>query len=140
MKILQKPVAPIFALFADDIAITIFVIWGLPALGIHLPIGAVVGIMSGVVTRSVMTYRLGRRVLLKKPKTGYDDMSGNIGRVLEPINPKGLVKINNEVWIARYSGGGSTNSQRIGCEVVVVGRKGLTLFVSNLESGYNGQK
>ena len=131
MKIIRESFGLIFAVFADDIAIAIFVIWGLPAMGIKLPIGAVAGIISGVVARSVITYRLGRRALLKKPKLGFDNMVGNIGRVVEPINPEGLVKINNELWKARYSNEGSRDSEPVGSEVIVVSRRGITLLVSN---------
>ena len=68
-----------------------------------------------------------------KPKAGFDNMSGNIGWVLEPINPEGLIKVNNEIWKARYIEESLAKSQQVGNEVIVVSRKGLTLFVRGCE-------
>ena len=136
MKIPRESFGHLFALFADDVAVAIFLVWGMPSLGIQLPIGAVIGIISGFVARSVVTYRLSRRALLSKPKTGFDNMSGKIGRVVQPINPEGLVKIDNEVWKARYCAEEPLNSQKFNNQVIVVTREGLTLLVQNYqESG-----
>ena len=133
MKIPRESFGHLFALFADDVAVAIFLVWGLPSLGIQLPIGAVIGIISGFVARSVVTYRLSRRALLSKPKTGFDNMSGKIGRVVQPINPEGLVKIDNEVWKARYCAEEPVNSQKVSSEIIVVNREGLTLLVQNYQ-------
>jgi membrane protein implicated in regulation of membrane protease activity len=60
-------------------------------------------------------------------------MTGTRGKVLEPIDPEGLIIVDGEVWKARYNNGSSSGDQQVGSEAIVVKREGLTLIVRNCE-------
>ena len=129
MEIRRRRPTTILALLADEIAIAVFVLWGLPALGIELPRWALVGIMAGLVARGIVTCRLGSRVLRKKPTSGFEDMVGSKGKVVEPLTPQGLIKVGNEIWKAESVDQSTEASGQMHSEVIVVARKGLMLLV-----------
>ena len=133
MRISKATVKRIAILSIDELVVLAFLIWVLPALGIHLPLGAIIGITAGLVTKSAVTYRLAKPALVKKPRAGLDDMTGTRGKVLEPIDPEGLIIVDGEVWKARYSDGSSPSGQQVGSKAIVVKREGLTLIVRNCE-------
>jgi membrane protein implicated in regulation of membrane protease activity len=133
LRISKATVKRIAILSIDELLVLAFLIWGLPALGIHLPLGAIIGITAGLITKSVVTYRLAKPALVSKPRVGLDDMSGTRGKVLEPIDPEGLIIVAGEVWKARHNDGSSPGGQQVGSEVIVVRREGLTLTVRNCE-------
>jgi len=133
LRISKWAIKRILILSVDEIAVMAFLLWGLPALGIRLPVGVVVAITAGLIARSVITYRLAKPALLEKPKAGFDNMTGVRGKVLEPVDPEGLVMVHGEVWKARCADGSSLESLKIGSAIVVVDRKGLTLRVRNCE-------
>ena len=129
METRRRRPTTILVLLADEIAIAAFVLWGLPTLGIELPRWALVGIMAGLVARGIVTCRLGSRALRKKPTSGFEDMVGSKGKVVEPLTPQGLIKVGNEIWQAESIDHSTETSGHMRGEVIVVGRKGLTLFV-----------
>lgn len=131
MRISKAPVKSIAILSIDDIVVLAFLIWGLPVLGVHLPLGVIIGITAGLITKSVITYRLAKPALVRKPRAGFDDMTGTRGKVLEPIDPEGLIIVDGEVWKARYNDESLTGNRRVGSEAIVVNREGLTLIVRN---------
>lgn len=129
MKTRCRRPSTILAILADEIAIAAFVIWGLPALGVELPVGALIGIMAGLVVRGIFECRLGTRALHRKPTGGFEDMVGSRGKVLEPLTPQGLIKVGNETWQAEAIDQTTETNGQIRREVIVVGRKGLKLLV-----------
>ena len=133
LRISKATVKRIAILSIDELVVLAFLIWGLPTLGIHLPLGAIIGITAGLVTKSAVTYRLAKPALIRKPRAGFDDMTGTRGKVLEPIDPEGLIIVDGEVWKARYNDGSSSGDQQVGSEAIVVKREGLTLIVRNSE-------
>ena len=133
MRISKATVKRIAILSIDELVVLAFLIWVLPALGIHLPLGAIIGITAGLITKSAVTYRLAKPALVKKPRAGLDDMTGTQGKVLEPIDPEGLIIVDGEVWKARYSDGSSPSGQQVGSKAIVVKREGLMLIVRNCE-------
>jgi membrane-bound serine protease (ClpP class) len=68
--------------------------------------------------------------LRRKKLTGNEGMIGMIGKVTEPLNPQGTVKIKDEYWKARSTEGDIV----IGEEVEVVGIMGLSLEVRKKRS------
>ncbi len=62
----------------------------------------------------------------KKPGTGREEMMGMKGKVIQTLEPEGMIRIRGELWKAR-----SRNGERIpaGEEVEVVGVDGLMLIV-----------
>ena len=109
----------------EEVALAAVVLWGLPLLGIHLPLGVLIALMAALVAYAVITYRLGSRALKKKPVVGLTDMVGSKGRVVSRLAPEGLVRIKGELWESKSAG------RRIntGEEVTVVGQEGLRLIV-----------
>ena len=114
----------ILATLLEEIAIVIVVLLVLPKFGVHIPLPGLIGIIAGLAVWAVITYRLASRVLDKKPVVDLS-MLGSRGRVVSPLIPQGLIKINDELWKAKSA------EQRIGTdeEVIVVEQEGLKLVV-----------
>lgn len=109
----------------------VVVLWGLPQLGIHIPLAALIAMMAAWGVVSVITYRKGTRALLRKPLTGLPAMVGSRGEVVRPLAPKGAIRIKGELWEAVSSG----EEINAGEEVTVVGQEGLRLVVRRIGPG-----
>jgi len=115
----------ILATLVEEIAVAAFVLWGLPMLGIKIPLGGLIAIMAGLATYGVISYRHGIQALTKKPVVGLSEMVGSKGKVVKPLALEGLIRIGSELWQAK-----STDHKiNTGKEVMVVGQEGLKLFV-----------
>ncbi len=110
---------------AEEIAIALVVLLVLPRFGINLPLPVLIGIMSGLAVYGFVTYRCAKRVLEKEPLAGLPYMVGTRGRVVQPLCPWGVVKINNELWEATSEG----DDIDVDREIVVVKQRGLKLTV-----------
>ena len=121
----SRLVIAILATLGEEIALALFILLGLPRLGVEIPLGGLIGMMAGLATYGVFSYRLGSRALMKKPMAGFTDMVGSRGRVAEPLTPRGTVKIKGELWDAEATGCHIDQ----GRDIVVVGREGLKLMV-----------
>ena len=109
----------------EEAALAAGVLWGLPRLGIHIPLWVLIIVMLAWGTYTVITYRMGSRALRKKPITGLLDMVGSEGEVVSPLVPEGMVRIKGELWVAKSESG----EMNAGEEVIVVGQDGLKLIV-----------
>ncbi len=116
----------IFSTLLEEAALVVVVLWGLPHLGIHIPLAGLIALMVAWGAFSILTYRMGSRALRRKPLIGLPGMVGSKGEVVSPLDPKGMVRITGELWEAA-SGGGRMN---VGEEVSVVGQDGLEVVVS----------
>ena len=103
----------------------VVVLWGLPQLGIHIPLAGLIALMVAWGAFSILTYRMGSRALRRKPLIGLPGMVGGKGEVVSSLDPKGMVRIKGELWEAASDGGRID----IGEEVTVVGQDGLKLVV-----------
>lgn len=110
------------------------VLWGLPQLGIRIPLAGLIALVAALAAYAVITYRLGSKALGRKPVVGLSDMVGSKGKVVSPLDPEGLVRIKGELWDSRSVG------RRIntGEEVIVVGQDGLKLIVRKDKPGSKG--
>ncbi len=115
----------IISTIVEEAALVAIGVWGLPRLGVRvpLPVTIVVAVAWGVY--SVFTYRAGSRMLKKKPLFNLSDMVGCQGEVVSPLAPAGLVKIKGEIWTAKSDGGNIPSGEL----VVVVGQERLKLVV-----------
>jgi membrane-bound ClpP family serine protease len=113
----------------EEAALVAVVLWGLPRLGIHLPLAVLIALMAALAAYDVITYRIGSRALKRKPMAGLSDMVGSKGKAVSPLDPEGLVKIKGELWRSS-SARGRINA---GEEVIVVGQEGLKLIVRRVE-------
>jgi membrane-bound ClpP family serine protease len=121
----SRLVFAILATLGEEIALALFILLGLPRLGVTVPLGGLIAIMAGLAVYGVFSYRLGSRALMKKPLAGFTDMVGSRGTVIEPLAPKGTIKIGGEIWEAESV----DHKIDTGEEVTVIGRQGLKLTV-----------
>jgi membrane protein implicated in regulation of membrane protease activity len=61
----------------------------------------------------------------RRPTVGVEALVGRVAEVVEPLQPRGRVRIDGELWNARYEGG----TARVGATVRVTDVDGLTLVV-----------
>ncbi|MFH1003607.1 MAG: NfeD family protein [Chloroflexota bacterium] len=115
----------------EEAALVIIVLWGLPQLGIRLPLGGLIALMVAWGAFSVFIYRMGSRALRQKPTDGLPAMPGGTGKAVTHLDPEGLVSIRGELWVAK-SAGGKIES---GAAVTVVAQDGLKLTVRPTGAG-----
>jgi len=115
----------------EEAALAVGVLWGLPKLGIHIPLWVLIIVMLAWGAYTVITYRMGSRALRRKPVHGLTAMLGSEGKVVSPLVPEGMVRIKGELWRAKSA------SERMdtGEEVTVVGQDGLKLVVRKRSPG-----
>jgi membrane protein implicated in regulation of membrane protease activity len=114
----------------EEAALAIIVLWGLPWLGIKIPLAGLIILILAWLAFSVFSYHMGSRAL-RKPIVAPPNMVGKRGKVVSPLAPEGLVRIDGELWIANSDG----ETIDAGNEVVVVAQDGLKLVVHAAESG-----
>ena len=105
--------------------IVVILIWGLPALGIHIPLYGIILICVAFLLYAVVLYVIGSRTLTKKPISGFTTMVCLEGQVVSRLAPEGTVKIEGELWTARAENG----TIDVGTEVIVVRQNGLKVVV-----------
>lgn len=115
----------ILSTLLEEIALAALLLWGLPLLGIHLPLGVLIALMAALAAFAVITYRLGSRALKRKPVVGLPGMVGARGKAVSDLAPEGMVRIKGELWESMAEGG----KINTGVEVTVVGQEGLKLIV-----------
>jgi membrane-bound ClpP family serine protease len=103
-------------------------LWVLPLWGIRLSLGWLLALAALPIALSVWSYRMGTRVLGRKPLAGLAEMADTTGKVVRPLNPRGLVKIRDELWEAKAQEG----TIEAGAEVTVVAQEGLVLTVRRI--------
>ena len=121
----------IFSTLMEEAALAVIVLLGLPHLGIRIPLAGLIVLMAAWGAFSVITYRMGSRALRRKPVVGLPDMLDSKGKVVNPLDPEGTIRIKGELWDAT-SAEGSINT---GEEVIVVGQVGLKLVVRKSGTG-----
>ena len=124
-------IVAIVTTLADEAAIVALLVWGLPKLGIHIPLPGLIASTLGLAALSVLVFRKGTQALRRKPVIGLSTMIGSKAKVTRPISPKGTVKIKGEFWEAVSMG----EKIDTGEEVIVVGQNGLKLIVRKSKTG-----
>jgi len=126
----------VVASLSDDAAIALFVLLVLHLLGIPVSLGILVLIALVFVATTIVMHRLIIPTLHRDKISGAEAMIGLEGRVVEPLTPRGLIRVRGEYWKAisaeqDVSAGGS---------VEIVGVDGITLRVRPAHSsGRSGQ-
>jgi len=105
--------------------IVVVILWGLPRLGIRIPLYGLILICVAFLTYAVISYNIGSRTLRKKPVPGFTTMVGVEGQVVSRLAPEGLVRIEGELWNARSENGPID----VGIDVIVVSQNGLKVIV-----------
>ena len=107
------------------VVIAVVVLVVLPRLGIDIPLAGLIALLTTFVVYAVVTYRIGSRALARKPVVGLASLVGSRCTVVAPLNPRGTVRIQGELWEG-VSGKGNIPA---GKEVIVVGQDRLRLTV-----------
>jgi membrane-bound ClpP family serine protease len=115
----------------DEAIIVALIIWGLPKLGIQLPLYVIIIILIAFAAYAVITFKLGSRILKKTPMPGFTSMIGVEGRVVKRLAPVGFVRIQGELWDSRSQ----TSNIEVGSDVVVIAQSGLKLIVRRKRDG-----
>ena len=115
----------IFSALLEEAALVVIVLWGLPQLGIHIPLAGLIALMVALAAGDIIIYQMGSRALRRKPMVGLPDMVGSKGKVVSRLDPVGLVRIKGELWEAESAGGRIDTGEK----VIVVGQEGLKLVV-----------
>jgi len=110
----------------DEILIFVLILWGLPALGIALPVPLLVIIALLWTAFAVLLYISGTKALRRKPVSGYTDMTGTHGIVVRVLKPEGMAKIKGELWAAKSFDGEFIQK---GEKITVESQSGLKLTV-----------
>lgn len=102
------------------------VLWLLPLLGINIPVWAIILIVFAFLTYEIVTFRIGKRAMERKPAIWSEAMIGSCGKAITPLTPDGYVQVNGELWRAVSI---DTNINE-GDDIVVVEMNRLTLCVA----------
>ena len=124
-------IVAIISTMLEEAALAVIVLFGLPELGVEIPLAGLIALMVAWLAVSVIIYRIGSRALRRKPLEKLPDMIGSQGKVVSPLAPEGLVRIEGELWMAK-SASGKIN---LGNKVAVVEQDGLRLVVRRDRSG-----
>jgi len=127
-KINTRLVLATLGTLLQEIALVAIVLWGLPKVGIQIPLGGLIALMVALAALAICIYRLGSRALEKKPVAGLETMVGSRGRVVSLLAPEGTIRVSGELWAAI-----SLNKRiNAGEEVIVVGQDRLKLIVRRI--------
>jgi len=99
----------------------------LPAVGLVFPLWAVVVIVAVLAAVSVVLTRLNLKAIGLKPARSPD--VGVRGTVVRALEPRGYVRVGNELWPATVVG----MPAGVGVEVVVRRMEGLRLIVEEVK-------
>ena len=102
------------ALTADEIIVAVVLLTVLPAVGIDVPL-PITGLILGVLLIKdilIAPYVLGGG-LEKKPSTGAEALIGREARVIEDLTPRGIVKLDGELWRAKCVNGIAKAGERV---------------------------
>ena len=108
-----------------EVALVVIWRWGLPQIGIQIPLYVLIAVMVAWAAYSVITFWIVTRTLRRKALVGLPTMVGSKGKVVSQLAPEGQVMIKGELWGAKSI----DRSIDSGEEVMVVGQDGLKLIV-----------
>ena len=103
--------------------------WGLPEMGINMPIYGLLTILVLFAIFSTLMFMVGTRALGRIGQVGLSTMIGTTGKVAKIISPKnaeGFVNIKGELWTAESAEGNISPGEKVD----VVGEDGMKLVVS----------
>ncbi|MHA1648575.1 MAG: NfeD family protein [Candidatus Helarchaeota archaeon] len=108
------------------ILIAAFLIVFYPSLTLYIILGAV----GVTVVYLIVKYRIYRPIIEHRPMDPQDEIVGKTGVAVTDLNPRGQVKIRNEVWSAQSASGFIPS----GTKIQVIKMEGILLIVKILQS------
>jgi len=121
----------IISTLLQEIALFVIWRWGLPEVGIFLPLYVLIIVMILWGAYATITFWVVTKALKRKELVGLPAMVGGRGRVVSQLTPEGQVMVSGELWGAKSVEGNIEQGE----EVLVVGQDGLKLFVRQIKPG-----
>jgi len=121
----MRLITAIISTAIQEIALWVIWRWGLPEVGVYLPVWALVVVMVLWGTYAMATFLLVTKALRRKEVIGLPMMVGGRGKAVSRLAPEGQVMVGGELWNARAAEGLIENNT----EVLVVAQDGLKLIV-----------
>ncbi len=128
---MNKPrlVFAIVSTIIEELLIVVIAVWGLPRLGITVPVWVIPIVMVVWLVYSVYTFKKGTRALKTGHIIGFPNMIGTTGTAMSRLDPEGMVKIRGELWSATSTAGPIDP----GSDVIVRGQQRLKLEVDTIK-------
>lgn len=125
MKTYIKNILKILSILADEIVVGIFLFFILPRAGINVPLKPALAVIGFLIFKDVIAVKFLWEVFEKRVEVGPEALIGKEALVVEELMPKGIVKVENELWIAECMNGEAKKGEK----VRVVNVKGTKLLV-----------
>ncbi len=122
---LTRLILAIISMALEQLAVFAVCRWLLPAFGVNLHVGVVIGVMVGWGLFGTWLFIFTTGILKKKQQIGQTSMVGAEGEAAGKLSPEGMVKIRGELWGAVSEEGDILPDE----DVIVTGEKGLKLLV-----------
>jgi membrane-bound ClpP family serine protease len=122
---LTRLILAIISMALEQVAIFAVWRWLLPAFGVNLHVGVVIGVIVGWLVFGTWLFIFTTSVLKKKQHIGQTSMVGATGQAVGKLSPDGMVKIRGELWRAISEEGDILPDE----DIIVTGEKGLKLLV-----------
>jgi membrane-bound ClpP family serine protease len=114
----------------EEVVLAVIALFILPQFNFSIPIIFLAIIMALWLILSIFLYRAGSRALRREPVLKLP-VIGSKGKVVSPLIPDGLVRIEGELWIAEAP---KKKKLDVNVEVIVLEQNGLKLIVRKIAS------
>ena len=129
MKTYIKNVLKILSILADEMVVGIFLFFIFPRAGIEVPLKPALAVIGFLIFKDVIAVKFLWEVFDKRVEVGPETLMGKEAIVIEALNPKGVVKVGNELWIAECLNGAAKKKEK----VKIIEVKGARLLVKRQE-------
>lgn len=125
MKTYVKNILKTLSILADEIVVGIFLLFILPKAGIEVPLKLTLVLIGFLIFKDLIAVKFLWEVFEKRIEVGPEALIGKEALVVEELNPKGVVKVGNELWIAECINGTAKEGEK----VKIIDVKGTRLLV-----------
>jgi len=123
-------VLAILSTLLEEAALVAVALWGLPQVGIEIPLVGLIILMLVWAGFSIFTYQMGSQAL-RRPVVDLPIKVGSKCKVIRRLEPEGIVGIKGEIWEAQSIHGDVDAGEK----VFVLGSDGLKLIVTPKRPG-----
>ncbi len=113
MRTYIKNILKVLSILADEIVVGIFLFFILPRAGIEVPLKPALAVIGFLIFKDVIAVKFLWEVFDKRVEVGPEALIGKEAMVVEELNPKGVVKIGNELWIAECVNGTAKRGEKV---------------------------
>ncbi|HHI01433.1 MAG TPA: NfeD family protein [Thermococcus litoralis] len=129
MRTYIKNILKTLSILADEIVVGVFLFFILPRAGIKVPLKPALAVIGFLIFKDVIAVKFLWEVFDKRVEVGPEALIGKEAMVVEELNPKGVVKIGNELWIAECINGAAKRGEK----VKIIEVRGTRLLVERQE-------